>query len=45
MVSFLHYESGEKLKNKYHSNLPSHEPRLCSVQKGTTHELIELIHH
>ena len=45
MVSFLHYESGEKLKNTYHSNLPSHEPRLCSVQKGTTHELIELIHH
>jgi hypothetical protein len=45
MVSFLHYESGEKLKNTYHSNLPSHESRLCSVQKGTTNELIELIHH
>ena len=45
MVSFLRYESGEKLKNTYHSNLPSHESRLCSVQKGTTHELIELIHH
>ena len=45
MVSFLHYESGKKLKNTYHSNLPSHESRLCSVQKGTTNELIELIHH
>jgi len=44
MVSFLHYASGEKLKNTYHSNLPSHESRLCSVQKGTTNELIELIH-
>jgi len=45
MVSFLHFESGEKLKNTYHSSLPSHESRLCSVQKGTTDELIELIHH
>jgi len=44
MVSFLHYEEGEKLKNTYHSNLPSHESRLCSAQKGKTNELIELIH-
>ena len=45
MVSFLHYESGKKFKNTYYSNLPSHESRLCSVQKGITNELIELIHH
>ena len=44
MVSFLHYEEGEKLKKTYHSNLPSHESRLCSAQKGKTNELIELIH-
>jgi len=44
MVSFLYYESPEASKNTYPSNLPSHESILCSVQKGTTNELIELIH-
>ena len=44
MVSFLYYESPEASKNTYPSSLPSHESILCSVQKGTTNELIELIH-
>ena len=45
MVSFLHYESGEKLKNTYLSNLPNHGLRRCSVKRGITNELIELIQH
>ena len=45
MVSFLHYESGEKLKNTYLSNLPNHRLRRCSVKRGITNELIELIQH
>jgi len=44
MVSFHYYESREKLKNTYSSKLPFHESRICSVQKGSTNELIELIH-
>ena len=44
MVSFHYYESSEKCKNTYPSNLPNHELRRCSVKKGTTNELIELIH-
>ena len=44
MVSFLYYESPEVFKNTYPSNLPFHESVFCSVQKGSTNELIELIH-
>ncbi|SVC61940.1 uncharacterized protein METZ01_LOCUS314794, partial [marine metagenome] len=44
MVSFHYDESREILKNTYLSNLPSHESRICSVKKGVTNELIELIH-
>ena len=44
MVSFHYDESREILKNTYLSNLPSHESRICSVEKGVTNELIELIH-
>ena len=44
MVSFHYYESREVLKNTYFSKLPFHESRICSVQKGPTNELIELIH-
>ena len=44
MVSFLYYEFPEVSKNTYLSNLPFHESVLCSVQKGSTNELIELIH-
>ena len=44
MVSFHYYESSEKCKNTYPSNLPNHELRWCSVKKGITNELIELIH-
>ena len=44
MVSFLYYGSGEKFKGKYLSNLSFHESKICSVQKGSTNELIELIH-
>ena len=44
MVSFHYYESKEILKNTYLSNLPAHETRVCSVEKGVNNELIELIH-
>ena len=44
MVSFLYYESSEKFKNTYPSKLPNHELRRCSVKRGITNELIELIH-
>ncbi len=44
MVSFHYYESSEKCKNTYPSNLPNHELRRCSVKRGITNELIELIH-
>ena len=45
MVSFYYYESSEKCKNTYLSNLPNHALRRCSVKRGITKELIELIHH
>jgi len=44
MVSFLYYESSEKFKSTYPSKLPNHELRRCSVKRGITNELIELIH-
>ena len=44
MVSFLYYESSDKLKNTYPSKLPNHLLRRCSVKRGITNELIELIH-
>ena len=44
MVSFLYYESSEKFKNTYPSKLPNNELRRCSVKRGITNELIELIH-
>jgi len=44
MVSFLYYESLDKLKNTYPSKLPNHLLRRCSVKRGITNELIELIH-
>lgn len=45
MVSFYYYESSEKCKNTYLSNLPNHALRRCSVKRGITKELIELIYH
>ena len=44
MVSFLYFKSGARFKNTYLSSLPSHESTLCSVQKGSNNELIELMH-
>ncbi len=44
MVSFLYYESSDKSKNTYPSKLPNHLLRRCSVKRGITNELIELIH-
>ena len=44
MVSFLYYESSDKFKRTYPSKLPNHELRRCSVKRGITNELIELIH-
>ena len=44
MVSFLYYESSDQFKNTYSSKLPNHLLRQCSVKRGITNELIELIH-
>ena len=44
MVSFLYYESSDKFKRTYPSKLPNYELRRCSVKRGITNELIELIH-
>ena len=42
--SFLYYKSSDKCKRTYPSKLPNHELRRCSVKRGITNELIELIH-
>jgi len=44
MVSFLYYEPSDKFKDTYPSKLPNHLLRRCSVKRGITNELIELIH-
>ena len=44
MVSFHYYESSDKFKSIYPSNLPNHALKRCSVMRGINNELIELIH-